>query len=154
MSDAPRAWRGGGWRSTLLLALQFAAMIGVAVTGVVVPPNLPLAALQLAAFGLMGWTFALLGVGRFNARPEVHARARLVVAGPYRVIRHPMYVAVLALALAWLLGRFTWPGLACWIALLAVALAKMPIEERALAARFPEYEEYRRRTARLLPGLF
>lgn len=141
-------------RSRILVALQFAAMAGVAWTGAVVPPNLALAALQVAAFALMGWTFALLGIGRFNARPEVHERARLVVDGPYRLVRHPMYVAVLGLNLAWLIGRFTWPGLACWVGLFAVALAKMRIEEAALAARFPEYGEYRRRTARLLPGVW
>lgn len=141
-------------RSRILVVLQFAAMAGVAWTGAVVPPNPPLAALQIAAFVLMGWTFALLGIGRFNARPEVHARARLVLGGPYRVVRHPMYVAVLALTLGWLLGRFTWTGLACWLALCAVALAKMPMEEKALAARFPEYADYRLRTARLIPGVW
>ena len=141
-------------RSKLLVILQFAAMAGLAWTGALVPPNLPLALLQFAAFALMAWTSALLGVGRFNVRPEVNARARLVVRGPYRLVRHPMYASVLALALAWLLGRFTWTGLACWVALVAVALGKMSIEEKALAARFPEYEGYRRRTARLIPGVW
>ncbi len=141
-------------RSTLLVILQSIAMLGLAWTGALLPPNLPLAALQLAAIALMVWTFALLGVGRFNVRPEVHARARLVVRGPYRWVRHPTYLATLALMLAWLLGRFTGAGLACWLALLAVVRAKVPIEERALAARFPEYAEYCRRTARLFPGVW
>lgn len=149
MTDAPPAWRGR-W----LVALQFAALVGIAFTGAVLPPNLPIGVLQFAAFTLMGWTITLLGIGRFNARPEVHSRARLVVTGPYRVVRHPMYAAVLTLAFAWLLGRFTWSGLVCWAALFAVAFAKMQIEEQALAVRFPEYATYRRRTARLLPGVF
>ncbi|MCC7518332.1 MAG: isoprenylcysteine carboxylmethyltransferase family protein [Verrucomicrobiae bacterium] len=141
-------------RSKILVALQWIAMLGLAGTGAVVPTNLPLATLQLAAFALMFWTFALLGIGRFNVSPEVNARARLVVRGPYRVVRHPMYVSVFALMLAWLLGRFTWTGLACGITLVVIALQKMTLEEEALAVRFPEYEGYLRHTARLIPGIW
>jgi protein-S-isoprenylcysteine O-methyltransferase Ste14 len=77
--------------------------------------------------------------------PRPPRGAELVDRGPFRVLRHPLYVggtlffaglslvfSVYALALTALLGVF-------WI-------AKARLEERHLLARFPEYAAYRRRT--------
>jgi protein-S-isoprenylcysteine O-methyltransferase Ste14 len=72
-------------------------------------------------------------------------RRALVDRGPYRFLRHPIYVggflffaglslvfSVYALALTALLASF-------WV-------AKARLEERHLLARFPDYAAYRRRT--------
>jgi len=39
-----------------------------------------------------------------------------------------------------------------WLALLAVLLVKAGIEERALMIRFPDYQAYKARTNKFLPG--
>jgi protein-S-isoprenylcysteine O-methyltransferase Ste14 len=80
------------------------------------------------------------------------AEARgLVTSGAYRLVRHPLYLAELVAALGALLpvlAPFTLLifGLFC----LCQATRAM-LEERALAARFPEYLVYRRRTPAMLP---
>ncbi len=80
--------------------------------------------------------------------------ARLVEHGPYGCIRHPMYLAELALAfgLPLVLG-------ARWTLVLGViftlsVLRRIGIEERVLAERFPAYTSYAARTARLLPHVY
>jgi protein-S-isoprenylcysteine O-methyltransferase Ste14 len=94
--------------------------------------------------------FALIGRG--TPAPFDPPR-RLVVRGPYRWIRNPMYAgAVVALAGAalfyrsWVLGGFT---LAFWLATAAFVLF---YEEPVLSRTFgPEYETYRSNVGRWWP---
>ena len=80
--------------------------------------------------------------------------ATLVERGIYGRIRHPMYLAEIALALGLplVLG-------ACWTLLgsalftLAV-LQRIGVEERALTERLPTYADYVARTARLIPHVY
>jgi protein-S-isoprenylcysteine O-methyltransferase len=105
----------------------------------------------LAGAVLLAW--AAIGLGRFlmheAAVRDDHA---LVVSGPYRLVRHPVYTGYLALLLGsgvaslnvWLL--LLWP-----VALLGI-LIQAASEEQLLAARFGrDYERYVRRTGRLVP---
>ena len=90
-------------------------------------------ALAGAGSALGGWALAANRPGNFNIRPTPRAGGRLVQAGPYRWIRHPMYTAVLSCALA-----AAWAGAGGWgwwaAAALAVVLAlKSVFEERWMA---------------------
>jgi protein-S-isoprenylcysteine O-methyltransferase Ste14 len=80
--------------------------------------------------------------------------ARLVERGPYGRLRHPMYLAELAMAFGvpLLLG-------ACWTLALSVVFAvlvlrRIAVEERALADRLPEYPAYAARTSKLIPHVY
>ena len=118
------------------------------------PPLLP-------ARAWLGWTLVALGLGSmlsglltfWGARTAVlphHAARRLVISGPYRVTRNPMY---LGLTLAYLGGGVlldtVWVPVLLPVALTALTYAVIHREERYLAAAFgPEYEAYRRRVRR------
>ncbi len=107
-----------------------------------------------AAFVLALWVFAHNPPGNFNIRPEPRRGARLVTQGPYRWVRHPMYVALL-LAMAGIAAEA--PNgvlLGMWGALLLVLNFKAALEERLLLQRWPEYADYRTRTARFIPGVW
>jgi protein-S-isoprenylcysteine O-methyltransferase Ste14 len=79
---------------------------------------------------------------------------RLVTAGIYSRIRHPLYFAE-ALATLGVLLQYRSVGAALLVAAqFAVQLWRMHEEEKVLAAQFPEYAIYRQRTARLLPGVY
>ncbi len=99
------------------------------------------------------WALSANWLGNFNIRPTLKARAALVVHGPYRWVRHPMYTAVLlaAGAAAWVSGQGA-DALAVLV-LLCVLWAKAGIEERALLQRFAQYPAYRSRTSRFVPWL-
>jgi protein-S-isoprenylcysteine O-methyltransferase Ste14 len=98
------------------------------------------------------WVFAVVGRGT----PGVwDPPRRLVVVGPYRWVRNPIYVAALLIVLgeAWL---FLSADLLLYGGVLAVAFHLLVIgyEEPRLRAQFGEqYETYRRMVPRWIPRL-
>jgi protein-S-isoprenylcysteine O-methyltransferase Ste14 len=143
---------------TLLVALQFALIAALA--WLAAPAFLQGRAaagawLLAAAGGVVGlWALACNRPGNFNIRPTPRTGGQLVQRGPYRWIRHPMYMAVLlcGAACAWANATFWgWLGAA---ALAAVLIAKADIEERWMLLAHPGYAAYRARTWRFVPGLF
>ena len=104
----------------------------------------------------LGFVVAALGValvvwaGRTMGRslspfPRPPRDAELVDRGPYRLLRHPIYVGG-TLFFAGLSLVFSVYGLLLTAVLAVFWFAKARLEERHLTARFPEYADYRRRT--------
>jgi protein-S-isoprenylcysteine O-methyltransferase Ste14 len=109
--------------------------------------------LATAAVALGVWAASTVG-RHLRAAPYLPEGARLVTHGPFRWVRNPMYTAALTLMAALVWARPTIVAGALWFALALVLAAKIRIEEQELAGRFPEYEDYRRRTKRFIPGVF
>jgi len=80
--------------------------------------------------------------------------ARLIDDGPYRRVRHPMYVAELTIATGAPLTLGARVSLLLALAFAAVVVYRMAVEERALRARIPEYAAYAARTYRLIPYVY
>ncbi len=80
--------------------------------------------------------------------------ARLVAHGPYGLLRHPMYLAELAMAVGapWTLAAKASAVLTLSFA--GVLLRRITLEERVLRARVPEYAAYAARTYRLIPYVY
>ena len=100
------------------------------------------------------WAFLTMGLRNLRVFPEVPQHGRLIVHGPYRWVRHPMYTSVLLITLAWMVEHPLPFRVALWVGLVVTLLVKLRYEEQLLLARFPLYEEYRMRTKQLLPFLF
>ena len=95
-----------------------------------------------------------LRLGHFNLTPTVKATAQLVRRGPYRFVRHPMYLALLLVTLALLLDAPSWLRTLGWLILLLDLLLKIAHEERLLRLSFPAYATYATQSARLVPWLY
>ncbi len=94
----------------------------------------PALAVVIASQALRWWCVATLGP-QWNTRVIVVPGLPLVRSGPYRWLRHPNYVAVVAEGLALPLVHTAWVTALAFTALNAVLLlgARIPTEERALA---------------------
>lgn len=105
--------------------------------------------------GVVGYRVAGGALGQ-QLSPLVAPRepARLVAEGLYGRLRHPMYLAELAMAVGapWLLAARGSGVLAVAFAL--VVLRRIAIEEHALRLRLPEYAAYAARTYRLIPYVY
>lgn len=106
------------------------------------------------AFLYAAWT-GLSGVARLGRNrtplPAPRPDSILVTTGIYGLIRHPLYAAMMAMALGW---AFFWSsGVALIIAgMFSVFLhAKARVEERLLCAKFDHYPQYAARVPRYIP---
>ncbi len=97
------------------------------------------------------WAIVAIGLRRVSVMPELKPDAKLVISGPYRWVRHPMYTALLLFTGGLAFSPFAVWKCLVWCVLVGVLLAKSRIEERHLHRRFSEYDEYSRRTKRLIP---
>ena len=94
----------------------------------------PMLAVVLAAQGLRWWCIATLGV-RWNTRVIVVPGMPLVTSGPYRWLRHPNYVAVVAEGVALPLVHTAWVTALVFTVLNAWLLrVRITTENRALAS--------------------
>jgi protein-S-isoprenylcysteine O-methyltransferase Ste14 len=143
---------------TLLVVLQFVALavlVGLAVLArqagepllwEVWPP--------LVLSALLGlWALTANRPGNFNVHPVPREGGRLVQAGPYRWIRHPMYTAVILFGGGCMFAAASgWRGVA-WAVLVGVLVVKARLEEHWMRQTHPEYEAYMARSWRFVPGL-
>ncbi len=102
---------------------------------------------------LLSWTAARSLGRQFRFDAAIDPAHTLVRAGPYRVIRHPIYTSMFCVLLA--TGIVVSP-LKLLLASIAVfsagTLIRMRIEDRLLEAQFgAEFLQYRRRVPGLLP---
>ena len=77
----------------------------------------------------------------------------LETGGLYRHVRHPIYTAVLALALGLTTLAASFAHLAIFLILVMLLSIKARAEERLLRERFPDYREYQARVGRFIPGI-
>ncbi|WP_111721044.1 isoprenylcysteine carboxyl methyltransferase family protein [Homoserinimonas sp. OAct 916] len=93
----------------------------------------------LASQGLRWWCIASLGE-RWNVRVIVVPGLPLVATGPYRWLRHPNYLAVVAEGVALPLVHSAWITAIAFTVLNAILLLRfrIPTEQRALAAALAE----------------
>jgi protein-S-isoprenylcysteine O-methyltransferase len=111
--------------------------------------------LCVTGYLLMAWALITLGrnyqLGGSAPRPEDN----MVMEGPYKLIRHPMYTAALsiALAMAFLIQSWAFIGVFCIYLVLITPL--IPMEEKALHAAYDgQYSVYQQKTRKLIPFVY
>jgi protein-S-isoprenylcysteine O-methyltransferase Ste14 len=105
------------------------------------------------ACGLLVWTFRSLGK---NLTDTVVTREKhtLVFHGPYRWIRHPLYVSAALLMAATSIIVANWFLLILGAVVFGLLINRTQIEEANLMARFGDsYRTYMKRTGRFLPRI-
>jgi protein-S-isoprenylcysteine O-methyltransferase Ste14 len=94
-----------------------------------------------------------LGRG-FTPFPRPPESGKLVESGPYAVVRHPVYSGGILFFIGISLA-LSWWALVGTAVLAAFWALKASVEERFLADRYPEYDDYRSRTRyRLVPLVY
>jgi protein-S-isoprenylcysteine O-methyltransferase Ste14 len=114
--------------------------------------SLEMVSTALILIGTVGAVVALSQLGRsFSLMAETR---RLVTSGPYRFVRHPLYLTE-EIAVVGLFIQFASVSTVLLFAMqIAFQLRRMHNEELVLSARFPEYIAYRQHTARLIPKIY
>jgi protein-S-isoprenylcysteine O-methyltransferase Ste14 len=108
----------------------------------------------LAGGALRIWPIFVLG-RRFSGLVAIQPGHELVTDGIYRVIRHPSYLGMIILMLGWALAFRSGFGVILAALIVPPLLARIRSEETLLRRQFgDQYDAYRRRTSRLIPGIY
>ncbi len=128
------------------IELDGAGLVAVEVLGL---------ALYVLGFALMAW--ALLTLKRHFQAGGSNPRAtdEIVLAGPYRFIRHPMYAAALCIALGLAVLVQSLAFLAIFVIYVVLIVLLIPVEEEGLEQAYRErYRDYEQHTRRLVPFVY
>src|SRR5215210_691552 len=106
------------------------------------------------AIALAAWVWLLVSfvaLGRcFGLLPEARG---LVTRGPYRLVRHPVYLGEFAAVTGLLVASTTPRNLFLAAGFVVAQAIRIRLEERELEAAFPEYAVYASQTPRLVPRI-
>ena len=131
------------------------------------PPVAALSGVRGVVFGLFtvgiaaasGWLIAS-AVRTLGKQWAMRARLveghQLITAGPYSYIRNPIYTGMLGMLIATGLATEHWIALLIAIPIFWIGLViRIRTEEKLLRAQFgPEFEEYAKRVAAVIPGIY
>lgn len=104
------------------------------------------------ALVLAGNSITLLGILYLKRSFSIMVEARTpVFDGPYRYVRHPLYLGEALAVSGVLLFRFSAANVLLFFLFLFCQAVRARFEEKKLLSVFPEYGEYRRRTGAFFP---
>jgi protein-S-isoprenylcysteine O-methyltransferase Ste14 len=139
--------RGGGWvlAQLALFALYMVALVGTpGLTEGMALGYARLIGVVLVVAGVVigGWSVVILGRD-LTIYPHPLEAARLVDRGPYRLVRHPIYLAVILGALGLALAFLNTAAAVVALVFIPFFMAKTGFEEDRLVEHVAGYREYR-----------
>jgi protein-S-isoprenylcysteine O-methyltransferase Ste14 len=120
-------------------------------------PGVQLAALVVSLLGYAVIPWAVANNKFFSQIVRIQSdRGHAVAAGgPYRFVRHPSYLGMIAFELAVSVMLASWGALLISIGNVFLIILRTALEDRTLQAELPGYADYARQVRyRLLPGIW
>jgi protein-S-isoprenylcysteine O-methyltransferase Ste14 len=122
----------------------------------VLPVWLQIAGMPIAFLSLILLLASHQALGdNFSTSIDTERTHEIIMRGPYRFIRHPMYVAYLFFfAGLFLISRSLVFGISGILIILSLMILRLPYEEKALTEKYPDiYSEYKTRTGAFIPKI-
>ncbi|MBL8914278.1 MAG: isoprenylcysteine carboxylmethyltransferase family protein [Archangium sp.] len=124
--------------STVPLAAQLAGLVFVA-----------------SGFMLVTWVLANNPFASSQVRIQTERKQAVISSGPYRLVRHPMYLAVVLVALGSGIALGSWWASLSLVPLVAVFIRRTGIEDRMLHDELDGYRAYAERVRwRVVPLVY
>jgi protein-S-isoprenylcysteine O-methyltransferase Ste14 len=110
--------------------------------------------LQLLALIPGIWALVVIPPKWWRVSPQPPAQGELIIKGPYRIIRHPMYSTLVLLVFIHVVFQPQIKAALLGLGLLLVLLMKIKLEEGLLIKAFPAYVHYQGKSYALIPGVY
>lgn len=138
----------------LLVFLQFSVIFLFLLSGAILPLHFP----EILVTGLgvfIGiWAIVEQKPGNFNITPTNKNGAQLIQSGPYKYVRHPMYLSIIIALAPLVIMHFNWIRMATALILVTVLVLKLEYEERQLIRHFQQFVHYKSKTWKLIPFVY
>ena len=121
------------------------------------PPELLWVGVAMHLLGMAPVLWSLLTNPHLETTVRIQSdRDHTVVSdGPYRYVRHPMYVGINIMIPGWALVLETWVAMAMAGVLAVLFVIRTALEDKTLREELPGYTEYCEKTRfRLIPGIW
>lgn len=111
-------------------------------------------AVTWTGIGINRWARLTLG-STYRPRVTVVAGHEVIAAGPYRLVRHPMYLGSILICVGIGCALGTCPTVCAWLLPPVALVRRIGVEEQVLVGDIgAHYTAYQRGRARLLPGIW
>jgi len=97
------------------------------------------------------WALTHNRLGNFHIQPKMRENAQLITTGIYKYIRHPMYLSVISMMLAFFISTPTIIESILFVGLIVVLVLKAKREESLWLNHNEEYERYKEQTKLFIP---
>jgi len=121
------------------------------------PSSLLFVGVAMHVLGMIPVLWALLTNPHLETtvRIQTDRGHRVISDGPYRYVRHPMYVGIILLFFGWSLVLGSWVALGVAGVLAALFVVRTALEDKTLRNELPGYTEFCEKTRyRLVPGVW
>jgi len=130
-----------------------AGIIALFATKNLISPSASVITVQAGAALLILWARLTFGRRSFHLAADP-TEGGLVTNGPYRLIRHPIYTAVILFCGAGVAAHWSCVGGLLGGLMAGSALLRVFCEEVMVTERYPEYRQYAATTWRMIPYVF
>ena len=109
--------------------------------------------IQLGSIAFMIWARITFGIRSFHASANT-TKGKLVTTVPYRLLRHPIYAAVIYFSWASVIAYPFMITIGAVILISGGLFIRMILEEKSLLLTYDNYAEYAKHTKRIIPFIF
>jgi protein-S-isoprenylcysteine O-methyltransferase Ste14 len=140
--------------SYILVIVQFGCLLGLLYTGPFITHKPLENCIEIFSLLLVIWALVAMSRSKVSVFPDLKQGAVLIAKGPYKFIRHPMYLAVILFSLSVVIDKPSSLRILIVILLIINLLIKIEFEEKILMKEFKEYGSYIKETRKLLPFIY
>jgi protein-S-isoprenylcysteine O-methyltransferase Ste14 len=111
--------------------------------------------IYVTGYLLMAWALIRLGRNYQLGGADPRIKDSMVITGPYKLVRHPMYTAALTISFGLACLTQSWAFLGIFTVYLGLILLLIPVEERGLQKAYEkQYNPYQRNVKKLIPFVY
>jgi len=111
--------------------------------------------IYVVGYFLMAQALIILGRCYQLGGSAPRSEDKMVIGGPYKLIRHPMYTAALSISLGLACLVQSWAFFSVFAIYLVLIILLIPVEEEGLGKAYGlEFVDYRQKTKKLIPFVY